>query len=111
MMLSSEDDSWSALEGHFGEPRACEWSVNDGSSSVSVRGGGEDAGKGDEARSGAVNATDADTTVLGRGVGSSSLSTAYLAGGTILCEGQLIMRLRHWVGKNGVLKGPFIRGR
>ena len=110
MMLSSEDDSWSALEGRFGEPRACEWSANDESSSVSVRGGGEDTGKGDEARSGAVNATDADTTVLGRGVGSSSLSTAYLAGGTILCEGRLIMRLRHWVGKNGVLKGPFIRG-
>ena len=110
-MLSSEDDSWSALEGHFGEPRACEWSANDESSSVSVRGGGEDAGKGDEARSGAVNATDADTTVLGCGVGSSLLSTAYLAGGTILHEGRLIMRLRHWVGKNGVLKGPFIRGR
>ena len=70
----------------------------------------KDTGKGDEARSGAVNATDADTTVLGRGVGSSSLSTAYLAGGTILHEGRLIMRLRHWVGKNGVLKGPFIRG-
>ena len=102
MMLSSKDDSWSALEGRFGEPRACEWSVNDGSSSISVCGGGEDAGKGDEARSGAVNATDADTMVLGRGVGSSSLSTAYLVGGTILHEGRLIMRLRHWVGKNEI---------
>ena len=110
MMLSSEDDSWSALEGCFGEPRACEWSVNDESSSISVCGGGEDAGKGDETRSGAINATDGDTMVLGCEVGSSLLSTAYLAGGTILCEGQLIMRLHHWVGKNGVLKGPFIRG-
>ena len=109
-MLSSEDDSWSALEGCFGEPRACEWSVNDESSSISVCGGGEDAGKGDETRSGAINATDGDTMVLGCEVGSSLLSTAYLAGGTILCEGQLIMRLHHWVGKNGVLKGPFIRG-
>ena len=86
-MLSSKDDSWSALKGRFGEPQACEWSANDESSSISVCGGGEDAGKGDEARLGAVNATDADTTVLGRGVGSSSLSTAYLAGGTILREG------------------------
>jgi hypothetical protein len=63
-------------------------------SSVSVSGGDEDLGKGDEVDSVAVNATDIAGVTLQCMVSSGSPSL-YLAGGTILHDGQNIARF-HW---------------
>jgi hypothetical protein len=60
-------------------------------SSVSVGGGDEELGKGDEVDSAAVNATDVDGVTL-RCVASSGSPSLYLAGGTILRDGRNIAR-------------------
>lgn len=75
-------------------------------SSVSVCGGGEDPGKGDEASSGAVDAADTEAMALECEV--SSRLSAYLAGGTILRAGRDIVWLHWWVGSIGGKKTLYL---